>query len=160
MTRASPQQKEMTALGLLGLIPFVGGAAAVWGAQQPHADTIANGVTIYAAVIVAYLAGANAGGYLSPNQNREASLAAGQTLLLVAAFAALALPGFFTTSFGFAVRSLLAALMLGGVLALDLTAIRRGVLPAWYRKLRLALTGIAATMMILISVRYALWGLS
>ena len=121
------------ALGLGGLVPFAAGATAAW---LPHAGLAAVGLAAlgaYGAVILSFLGGVRWGVELFD----EAALARWTPLGLsvlpsLVAWAALLAP-----------PAPMLALLAAGLVAqyaLDRTAVRAGVLPVWYGRLRTVLT--------------------
>lgn len=155
-----PKQTEMTRLGLLGLIPFVSGAVAVWLAPwllPTHLALDFHQMTLaYGAIIVAYMAGVGAGAMLGAR-------AAGRGLLpgmlaTLAAVVCILPPGVFFFSAGAAWRHLVIILLLIYLLLRDLAAVRVGETPAWYAPLRIRLTFWACVSLSFIVVRLFLWG--
>lgn len=155
------KQEEMTRLGLLGLIPFVAGAAALWLspwilpqhlALDFHQMTLA-----YGGIIVSYMAGMGAGAMLGPSTGAPRSFLPGM-LVTLAAFFFILPPGTFFFSIGAAWRHLVIILLLIYLLLRDLSAVRIGELPGWYGRLRMRLTFWASASLSLIVVRLFLWG--
>lgn len=159
------KQEEMTRLGLLGLVPFIAGAAALWlspwllprhVALDFHQMTLA-----YGGIIVAYMAGMGAGAMLTPPPGAAAdtprSFLPGMIVTLAAFFFILP-PGTFFFSAGAAWRHLVIILLLIYLLLRDLSAVRIGELPGWYGRLRMRLTFWASASLSLIVVRLFLWG--
>lgn len=152
----------MTALGAAGLLPFVFSAGAMWFTPSAVALEVAQSVVIfvsvYGAVIAAYLAGANAGARLAPHREQAGWFTPGQLLLLIAFFAALPIKAIFSIPLVAELRLAIIAFVLIMLCVLDLRAIRKNTLPQWYGTLRLGLTMIASTCLLLVSLRIILWG--
>lgn len=155
------KQEEMTRLGLLGLVPFIAGAAALWLspwilpqhiALDFHQMTLA-----YGGIIVAYMAGMGAGAMLGPSAHATRSFLPGM-LVTLAAFFFILPPGTSFFSIGAAWRHLVIILLLIYLLLRDLSAVRIGELPGWYGGLRIRLTFWASAALSLIVVRLFLWG--
>ena len=156
-----PKQEEMTRLGLLGLIPFISGALAVWLAPwllptgvalDFHQMTLA-----YGGIIVASRAGIGAGAMLAPSSPAPRGFLPGM-LAALAAFVFILPPGTFFFSIGAAWRHLVIILLLIYLLLRDLSAVRMGETPAWYTPLRIRLTFWACVSLSFIVVRLFLWG--
>lgn len=159
------KQEEMTRLGVLGLIPFVAGAVALWlspwilpqhVALDFHQMTLA-----YGGIIVAYMAGMGAGAMLTSHSETASgaprSFLPGM-LVTLAAFFFILPSGTFFFSIGAAWRHLVIILLLIYLLLRDLSAMRIGELPGWYGALRARLTFWACASLSLIVVRLFLWG--
>ena len=159
------KQEEMTRLGLLGLVPFIAGAVALWLSPWLLPRHIAldfhQMALAYGGIIVAYMAGMGAGAMLvsSPGAAPDAprSFLPGM-LVTLAAFFFILPPGTFFFSIGAAWRHLVIILLLIYLLLRDLSAVRIGELPGWYGRLRIRLTFWASASLSLIVVRLFLWG--
>ena len=159
------KQEEMTRLGLLGLVPFIAGAVALWLSPWLLPRHIAldfhQMALAYGGIIVAYMAGMGAGAMLvsSPGAAPDAtrSFLPGM-LVTLAAFFFILPPGTFFFSIGAAWRHLVIILLLIYLLLRDLSAVRIGELPGWYGRLRIRLTFWASAALSLIVVRLFLWG--
>ena len=155
------RQTEMTRLGLLGLTPFVAGAAAVWlspWALPQHVGLdFHRFALVYGGIIVAYLSGIGAGAMLTPSLRETRSFLPGMIIAL-AAFVAILPNGTFFFSLGAAQRHGLILLLLIYLLVRDLSAARAGLTPAWYGRLRVRLTLWAGASIGLIILRLVTWG--
>jgi hypothetical protein len=128
------------ALGWAGIIPFVALSLSAVFMIGPISQTWAMGaLVLYGAVILSFLGGAAWG--LTLGHEGEA-LRPGAQGLLIGIAASLAGFGGALTPPGFG-----APLMIAGFVAMliyDLGAIARGLLPQWYRPLRIALSAAAS----------------
>lgn len=131
--RANPPIPAMAlALGIAGLIPFVGlaGVIAV-NAHLPATDAW-RVLTLYGAVILSFMGGVHWG--LAMARGQSSGYAASVAPAIAAWFAVAFLPARPATTvlaFGFAL-----------LLLYDLAAVRRGDAPIWYAPLRRGLTAI------------------
>lgn len=121
-------------LGLAGLIPFLGGAAALWAMLPGVAPERGLQLIIaYGAIILSFLGGIRWGTAIGPYDTRRQGLEfAASVLGSLAGLAAIFIP---------AVPAL--TLLIAGFLmqALwDVTSVESGRLPAWFGKLRMLLT--------------------
>lgn len=121
-------------LGLAGLIPFLGGAAALWAMLPGLAPERGLQLIIaYGAIILSFLGGIRWGTAIGPYDTRRQGLEfAASVLGSLAGLAAIFIP---------AVPAL--TLLIAGFLmqALwDVTSVESGRLPAWFGKLRMLLT--------------------
>ena len=121
-------------LGLAGLIPFLGGAAALWAMLPGLAPGRGLQLIIaYGAIILSFLGGIRWGTAIGPYDTRRQGLEfAASVLGSLAGLAAIFIP---------AVPAL--TLLIAGFLmqALwDVTSVESGRLPAWFGKLRMLLT--------------------
>ena len=121
-------------LGLAGLIPFLGGAAALWTMLPGLAPERGLQLIIaYGAIILSFLGGIRWGTAIGPYDTRRQGLEfAASVLGSLAGLAAIFIP---------AVPAL--TLLIAGFLmqALwDVTSVESGRLPAWFGKLRMLLT--------------------
>jgi hypothetical protein len=121
-------------LGLAGLIPFLGGAAALWAMLPGVAPERGLQLIIaYGAIILSFLGGIRWGTAIGPYDPRRQGLEfAASVLGSLAGLAAIFIP---------AVPAL--TLLIAGFLmqALwDVTSVESGRLPAWFGKLRMLLT--------------------
>lgn len=150
------QQEEMTQLGILGLSPFVFGAAAMWIAPfvipQWVALNIHTLVLAYGGIIAAYMAGVGAGAGL--NVVRAEPLLAGMIAALAAWFAIWP-GGFLTFSVPAAWRYLILIAVFVWLLLRDLRA--AGSFPSWYGPLRIRLTFWTCISLVLIMARLISW---
>lgn len=120
------------ALGIAGLVPFVGLAGlAVIGHPQPLAE-VWRALALYGAVILSFLGGVHWGRALAVP--RASDFGASVVPSIVAWLAVTALPG----------RAAIPPLAAGfaALLIYDLARVRDGALPAWYAPLRLRLTAV------------------
>ena len=158
---ASRSQEEMTRLGLIGLTPFVFSAVVLWLSPwlipQYTALDFHQIALVYGGVTVAYLAGLNAGGFLTSASKAPGSFFQGQIITLVA-FLAIMPSGVFSFSVGSAWRHIIILILLIVLLLRDLNAANAGNLPRWYGALRVRLTFWAGVSIILIFTRLFLWG--
>ncbi len=152
----TPQQDEMTRLGLLGLAPFFAGAIIVWLSPvivpQWVALNIHTLVLSYAGIIAAYLAGAGAGASLK--SHAPVSILPGMIAVLFA-WIAIWPGGFLTFSLGAVQRYLILIIVYVWVLYRDLSA--SGDFPSWYGALRTRLTFWAAISLLMILARMLSW---
>lgn len=121
-------------LGLAGLIPFLGGAAALWALVPGLAPELGLELIVgYGAIILSFLGGIRWGTAIGPYDTRRQGLEfAASVLGSLAGLAAIFIP---------AVPAL--TLLIAGFLmqALwDVTSVEAGRLPAWFGKLRMLLT--------------------
>ena len=121
-------------LGLAGLIPFLGGAAALWAMLPGLApERGRQQIIAYGAIILSFLGGIRWGTAIGPYDTRRQGLEfAASVLGSLAGLAAIFIP---------AVPAL--TLLIAGFLmqALwDVTSVESGRLPAWFGKLRMLLT--------------------
>lgn len=127
------------ALGWAGIIPFVALSLSAVFTIGPISQTWAMGaLVLYGAVILSFLGGAAWGLTLG---HEDEALRPGAQGLLIGIAASLAGFGGALTPPGFG-----APLMIAGFVAMliyDLGAIARGLLPQWYRPLRVALSAAA-----------------
>lgn len=141
MARATDQDIPQAALvlGVAGLIPFVVLTAGVLTGRIFGAGPSLYALQIYAAVILSFMGGAQWG--LAGGANSESWLRYGASVL--PAFVAWAgvwfsgAKGLWIMAAGFA-----------GLLAYDLWTVRVGDTPAWYGRLRVALTAGVVTCLI------------
>lgn len=156
-----PQQREMTQLGLYGLIPFVVSAVALWlspwllpkyAALDFHQFAL-----VYGGVIVAYLSGIGAGAMLTPKLKHPRGVLP-TMLITLAAFFAILPTGTFFLSIGAAWRHFIILLLLIYLLLRDLNNVEAGLLPRWYGALRMRLTLWAGLSIGLIMSRLVFWG--
>lgn len=151
----------MTRLGLFGLTPFVTAAVGLWMSPWLIPQYIALDLhqlaLVYGGVVIAYLAGVEAGGLLAVKQKQTGSFLPGQLITLVA-FAALLSSGVLFFSLGAAWRHFVILILLVYLLLRDMGAASAGILPAWYARLRLRLTFWAGLAIILIISRLLMWG--
>jgi len=151
----------MTRLSLLGLIPFMAAAGALWLSPWLIPQHIAldfhQFALLYGAVVVAWLAGAGAGAQLAQKESRTGSFLPGA---LAAAFGLLAaLPnGVFFMSLGAVWRHAAILAVLVYLLMRDLNAAAAGYWPRWYGNLRTRFTFWAGLAILLIVGRLLLWG--
>lgn len=152
----SRQPEELTTLGLLGLIPFVFGAAAVWLSPllipQWVALNIHTIVLTYSGIIAAYMAGMGAGAAL--NGAPPASPLPGMIAALAACFAILH-GGILTFSASATQRYLIMIAVYVYLLLRDLRA--AGDFPSWYGALRTRLTFWACVSLTIIMARLVSW---
>lgn len=157
----SLKQDEMTRLGLLGLIPFVASAVALWLSPWLLPQHIALDfhqlALVYGGIIVAYMAGIGAGAMLPPSLNENRSFLPSM-LVTLAAFFIILPSGTFFMSLGAAWRHLVIILLLIYLLLRDLSAVEAGALPKWYGALRVRLTFWASASLSLVIGRLFLWG--
>ncbi len=155
------RQAEMTRLGLMGLVPFLFGAAAVWIAPLfPEGDifalTMHSMVLAYGGIIAAYMAGVGAGGLLVGGRAENEPLLPGMIIALVAWVAVWGnLP--FTLVIPGAWRHGLVLVALIYLLLRDLRAVEAGNLPSWYGALRIRLTFWAGLSITAVILRLILW---
>ena len=163
------KQEEMTRLGLLGLVPFIAGAGALWLSPWIVPQHIAldfhQMALAYGGIIVAYMAGMGAGAMLAPSPGAKSGAGPGAPrsflpgmLVALTAFLFILPPGTFFFSIGAAQRHLVIILLLIYLLLRDLAAARIGEAPGWYGRLRIRLTFWASASLSLIVVRLFLWG--
>lgn len=147
----------MTLLGAAGLIPFIGAAAGLWLPSGVLPTIIENGLgdflLIYAAVIIAYLTGLNAGAKLQNASHSTGQFASGQALLLVAFFLALPMSAAFSTPLPDWARFFLMSVVFAIVLVMDLSLARRSQIPQWFRRLRIFLTSCVGACLLLAAVK-------
>lgn len=132
-------------LGLGGLIPFVAGGVAVW-VFDPAAGRIAQDMQVaYAALILSFLGAVHWGAAFGrPDGARSWGwMGWSVTPALLAWFSVMLAPGA-------AIMALMACLL--AAFAVDMQAVRQGLLPLWYLALRRVLTtgaflGLGATLM-------------
>lgn len=158
---ALPRKDEATRLGLMGLIPFIVAAVALWISPFLLPQYIALDfhqlALIYGAVVVAYLAGAGAGAQLAQKTKQSGSFLPGVLIALVGLFAALP-NGVFFMSLGAAWRHSVILILLIYLLMRDLNAVSAGLAPRWYGALRTRLTFWAGLAILLVVSRLLLWG--
>lgn len=130
------------ALGLAGLIPFVGGALGLWF-RLPliGPEDALKLVTVYGAIILSFLGGIRWGTAIGPYDSRrqtfEFSLSvAGSLAGLLACFLE-AVPSLTLLIAGFLMQALW-----------DVTSVEAGRLPSWFGKLRMVLTAGAVLSLI------------
>lgn len=152
----TPQKEEMTRLGLLGLAPFVFGAAVMWTspliAPQWAALNIHTLVLSYGGIIAAFLAGAGAGAGL---KSRSAASLTGAMIAALAAWFAIWPGGFLVFSVPAVQRYMILIAVFVWILLRDLR--RAGDFPSWYGALRTRLTFWACISLILIMARLISW---
>jgi hypothetical protein len=162
LAAADAKQQEMTALGLLGLIPFFACAAVVVLSPPQLPATAVSfapaAALIYGAVIAAYLAGVRAGAVLSASQSTRGRFVLGQALLLIAFFAALAPAP--SGDDATPMRHVVIAGVLLALWAQDKHFVSSGAVPSWYGRLRTMLTAGAVSALLLISATLFLRGAS
>lgn len=150
-----PQEDEMTKLGMLGLAPFVFGAAVMWISPliipQWAALNIHSLVLSYGGIIAAYLAGAGAGAGL---KNRSPVSILPGMLATLAAWFAIWPTGFLTFSVPSVQRYLILIAVFIWILMRDL---RAPDFPSWYGALRTRLTFWACISLIMIMARLLSW---
>lgn len=123
------------ALGYAGAIPFLVGAAAVALALLPPTPLLA-----YGAVILAFMGGIH-WGLGMPGSAPDAGRLALSVVPALLGWAALLLGG--------RPGLLLLAVAFLGLLALELATTRSGVAPSWYPTLRVPLTAVVVTSLLL-----------
>lgn len=122
-------------LGYLGLLPLVGGAAAVWFAPAGLAEWAQQAMLMYAALVLSFIGAVHWGLAMhSEHPGRDRQLALSVVPALVAWGALLVPP---TISFPILVVSFS---ILSGV---DRQTVVAGLTPGWYPSLRLPVTVIA-----------------
>ena len=150
------RQNELTSIGLLGLAPFVFGAATMWLSPvfipQWAALNIHTVVLTYAGVVAAYLAGMGAGAALKSHAPQ--TLLASVLATLLAWFAILH-GGILTYTTPAVWRYILLIGVYGYLLLRDLRA--AGDFPSWYGALRTRLTFWACVCLTLIMARLMSW---
>ena len=155
------RREEMTRLGYFGLIPFIAAALVLWASPwivpQHIAIDFHHFALIYAAVIIAYLSGANAGAKLAQHEDKAPPFLTGQ-LVALAGFVAALPNGVFFMSLGAFWRYVVILVLLGYLLMRDLDATRAGRAPRWYGDLRMRLTFWAGLAIVLIASRLLLLG--
>ena len=121
------------ALGLAGLIPFIGGAAAVWLAPPDWGTVAMQAQMLYGAIILSFLGGLHWGRFLAGGV--PIGWLIWSVVPSILAWGVLVLPVFHA----------LAALMvlLAICLAVDMRAIRAGIWPEWMAGLRRLLSIVA-----------------
>lgn len=133
-------------LGGFGLLPFVAGAALVVGSDVTW---VMHALRYYAAVILSFMGGVHWGLAIADfggGADRSSSWMRLGGSVLPALFAWLGLlllpvPGLLVTAAAFAI------LLLG-----DLLAVRKGMAPLWYARLRLPLTAVVVVCLITATV--------
>lgn len=145
---ATPGQVPTAAawLGGLGLIPFVAGSVGAAGADLGWA---LDALRFYAATILAFMGGVHWGLAIADHGSEAgagsswARLGASVVPALIGWLALLlpATPGLLVLAAGF-------VLLLMG----DLIAVRRGLAPAWYPRLRIPLTGVVAVCLVVAAI--------
>jgi hypothetical protein len=129
-------------LGAFGLLPFVAGAALVVGSDVTW---VMHALRYYAAVILSFMGGVHWGlaiadfGAGAGSGSNWTRLGASIVPALVAWLGLLVMPvpGLLVTAAAFAI------LLLG-----DLLAVRKGMAPRWYARLRLPLTSVVVVCLI------------
>ena len=124
------------ALGLAGLLPFIGGSVAAWGAPTVWQISAIYGFTYYSAVILSFLGGVHWGSALQvPRGNNARRLLLAMVPSLIAWPALLFSPvtGLWVLLAGF--------VLIGGY---DISREGREGFAAWYLKLRCVLTAVVA----------------
>ncbi len=125
----------------MGLLPFVALGAALWFASPARLEGLANALTSYAAVILAFMGAVYWGLAIgSPGPQRHYWYALGVVPALTGWFATLLSPETALT---------VLAVAFVGVFALDLMAIEARLAPPWYRKLRQPLTAVVVATLAL-----------
>jgi hypothetical protein len=124
-------------LGLLGAIPFLAGAIVQWAiAPRIGPIPVVAASLLYGAVILSFLGGIRWGTAIGPyGARRQALEFAGSVLPAMVGWIALLLPsaaGLSLLIIGFCMQALW-----------DVIAVEDGRLPAWFGKLRMALTALA-----------------
>lgn len=152
----TPQQDEMTRLGLFGLTPFFFAAIVMWlspliipswAALNIHTLALS-----YAGIIAAYVAGVGAGvGFKS---HAPASIIP-SVIATLAAWVAIWPGGFLTFSIPAVQRYLILIAVYIWILLRDLRTVDD--FPSWYRSLRTRLTFWACISLVLIMARLLTW---
>ncbi len=129
-------------LGAAGLIPFAAGAAALWILPPEHLARAADVLVGYAVVILSFMGAVHWGLAMAAGPNR-----AGARWFVLGVVPALA--GWCALMLAPVVALGLLGLAFIGVYGLDRAAIRAGLAPAWYRRLRDPLTaGVVALLVV------------
>jgi hypothetical protein len=134
--------RSALALGLAGLIPFVAGAAALWGAiPLLSPETGLKLAIVYGAVILSFLGGIRWGTAIGPyDQRRQALEFSASVLGSLAGLAAAFLPAIP------ALALLIAGFLMQGLW--DVMSVDAGRLPAWFGRLRMILTAGAVVALV------------
>lgn len=153
------KQDEYTRWGLLGVIPLLVAAVAVWLSPlilpQHIALDFAWGALIYLGVIIGFLSGVGAGLELHPQNSFRTFLP--YTITILAVVILLLPSGVFIFATPMAWRFVGVIVLLLYILMRDVNATAQSQAPGWYGPLRIRLTfwaGMSATM---IAIRLAFW---
>lgn len=122
-----------TVLGYAGLLPFLAATAAIFSSDPTVSGPALYALTVYAAVILSFMGAVHWG--LAMQSDRAAArwqLAASVVPLLAACLLVVVLPPH-SALIGLGVAFLV-------LLGADLLAVRQGLAPGWYTRLRVPLT--------------------
>ena len=150
------RKRELTQLGLFGLVPFIicfiGVWLSPWIVSYQAADGLRALALFYGAIIVSYLAGFSGGGILAKSPGTSEPLLPGMIAALAAWLALLP-----ADAFGVALRDYMRFFLVIAALAYlllrDLRAVAEGLLPAWFGALRIRLTFWAVISLMMIMAR-------
>lgn len=151
---SDPIPRPALLLGWAGVIPFVALSAALLAGLEPIREIAVRGLPGYAAVILGFMGGVQWGLEMS---RPEGQAQAGQPEPWRGGYAVSVLPALLAAAaLLLAPRDALLLLAAGfaGLLLYDLLRIRSGIGPAWYARLRIALT--CAVLVSLMAAVYAL----
>jgi len=140
----SKQSRSANWLALSGAIPFVAGAAGLWMLPRTYAAELIYPLVAYGAVILAFIGAVHWGLAMTLENAGDSDRAARQFRLSVSspliAWVALMLePEIAMTVLAFAIA---------GVYAIDCDAVKRGIAPLWYQRLRLPISVLVIALLL------------